>query len=128
MTTTLIRMSLIFGTAGLAAALATAPGPAYAQASLSGDTLMQAGNIVGGRYATMSGSGDDSVITYSTGGAGGGAQSVQLGRSARLLGGDGDGPQVAYLTPASVTIGREAWLTGGGDDAQLLYTSPDRRR
>ena len=86
------------------------------------------GNIVGGASATMSGGGDSRVITYNMGGAGGGAPAVQSGRSVRLLSGDGDGPQLEYLTPAPAGTGREAWLNGGGDDAQVVYTAPYQRR
>jgi hypothetical protein len=86
------------------------------------------GNVVGGGSATMSGGSDDRVIAYGLGGAGGGAPAIQSGRSARLLGGDGDGPQLEYLTLAPAGAGREAWLNGGGDDAQVVYTSPSQRR
>jgi hypothetical protein len=54
----------------------------------------QAYSPVGGGSATISGGGDDMVITYSTGGAGGGmAFNSQSGRLARFAGSD-DGLQV----------------------------------
>jgi len=90
----------------------------------------QVGNIEGGGSATISGGGDNMTITYSTGGAGGGGGVLsQSGRLARFAGTHGDGLLVEYLTPAaSADPGREAWLTGGGDNAQVVYTSPYQRR
>jgi hypothetical protein len=41
----------------------------------------------------------------------------------------GDGLQVEYGAPtAPARAGREAWLTGGGDDAQVVYATPYQRR
>ena len=81
---------------------------------------------MGGGGATLSGGGDNMTITYSTGGAGGGGVLTQSGRLARFAGGQGDGGlQVEYLTPAPADPGREAWLVGGGDNAEVVY---DRRR
>jgi hypothetical protein len=130
MTTRSMRQTLLFGVTGLAAALATASGPAWAQAYMPGDTLPRAGNVVGGGGATVSGSGDDMTISYSIGGAGAGAGSVstQAPRLARALNTTTGEISVEYLEPERATAGREAWLTGGGDDAQLVYTSPHRRR
>jgi CRP-like cAMP-binding protein len=34
------------------------------------------------------------------------------------------GPQVEYLTPAPAEAGREAWLIGGGDGAEVVYVRP----
>ncbi len=94
-------------------ALALAAGAAQAQ-------------VVGGGGATISGGGDDMVITYSTGGAGAGSGVLtQSGRLAGFAGSHGDGSMVEYLTPAPAEAGREAWLIGGGDNAQVVY---DRRR
>ena len=94
-------------------ALALAAGAAQAQ-------------VVGGGGATLSGGGDDMVITYSTGGAGAGSGVLtQSGRLAGFAGSHGDGSLVEYLTPAPAEAGREAWLIGGGDNAQVVY---DRRR
>ena len=94
-------------------ALALAAGAAQAQ-------------VVGGGIATLSGGGDDATITYSAGGAGGGMTvHSQSGRLARFAGSHGDGALVEYLTPAPAEAGREAWLLGGGDNAEVVY---DRRR
>ncbi len=110
--------STAFASFALLAALATAPLAARADG----------GNVVGGGGATLSGGGDDMVITYSMGGAGsGGGVLTQPGRLARFAGGHGDGGlQTEYLTPAvPADPGREAWLVGGGDNAEVVY---DRRR
>jgi hypothetical protein len=100
-----------------ALALAAAPLPAQAA---------EPGNVVGGGSATISGGGDDRTITYSAGGAGGGsALLAQSGRPARFAGTHGDGSLVEYLTPAvPADPGREAWLVGGGDNAEVVYVRP----
>ncbi len=36
----------------------------------------------------------------------------------------GDGPVVEYAAPADTNPGREAWLLGGGDNAEVVYTRP----
>lgn len=97
-------------------ALALAAGAAQAQAPLDGD-------VVGGGAATIAGGGDDMTITYSAGGAGGGSSlfKSQPGRSAGFAGGHGDGQLVEYLGPAPSGTGREAWLIGGGDNAEVVY-------
>jgi hypothetical protein len=102
---------------------------------MPGDAQALAGNVVGGGAgATISGGGDDMAITYSATGAGaGGGAFAQAGRLARFAGTDGDGLQVEYAAPAAPAVpgagtGREAWLLGGGDDAQVVYASPHRRR
>ena len=102
------------------AALAAAPLAARAEA----------GNVVGGGGAAISGGGDNMVITYSAGGAGaGGGLPSQSGRVARFAGTDGDGSLVEYLTPAApADTGREAWMVGGGDNAEVVYASPHQRR
>ena len=80
-----------------------------------------ADNIVGGGSATISGGGDNLTVTYNTGGAGGGsALMAQPGQVARVTG-NSDGMQIEYLTPAPAGPGREAWLVGGGDDAEVVY-------
>ena len=108
--------STAFASLAVVAALAAAPLAARAEA----------GGVVGGGGATLSGGGDNMTITYSTGGAGGGGVLTQSGRLARFAGGQGDGGlQVEYLTPAPADPGREAWLVGGGDNADVVY---DRRR
>jgi len=79
------------------------------------------GNVVGGGVATLYG-GDNATVTYSAGGAGGGMTfHSQAGRAARFAGTDGDGPLVQYSAPADTNPGREAWLLGGGDNAEVVY-------
>ncbi len=91
----------------------------FALALAAGAAHAETGNVVGGGSATLSGGGDNATVTYSTGGAG-------AGRLARFGSGYGDGGmQVEYLTPAPSNPGREAWMVGGGDNAQVVY---DRRR
>jgi hypothetical protein len=90
-----------------------------------------AGSIVGGgNGATISGGGDDMVIQYGQPGAGGGGLAWgTTGLVGRFASTDGDGLQVAYGAPTTpARAGREAWLTAGGDDAQVVYTSPHHRR
>jgi hypothetical protein len=83
------------------------------------------GNIVGGGSATITGGGDNTQITYSMGGAGGGsAFAVQPGRLAAFAGTDGDSPRFNYGAPPDGNPGREAWMIGGGDDTQVVYVSP----
>ena len=107
-------------------ALALAAGAAQAQAPRDGGAAAALdGNVVGGGIATLSGGGDDATITYSAGGAGGGmAFHSQSGRAARFAGTDGDGPVVQYSAPADTNPGREAWLLGGGDNAEVVYIRP----
>ena len=104
-------------------ALALANGAARAQASLDADAAA-AGNVLGGGVATLSGGGDNSTLTYSTGGAGGGGGVLlsQPGRFARFAGSHGDGQVVEYLAAeVPADPGREAWLLGGGDNAEVVY-------
>ncbi len=110
--------STAFASLAVVAALAAAPLAARAA---------EAGGVVGGGGATLSGGGDNMTITYSTGGAGAGSGVLsQSGRLARFAGSHGDGALVEYLTPAvPADPGREAWLLGGGDNAEVVY---DRRR
>ncbi len=102
-----------------------AAGAAQAQAPRDGSAAALAGNVVGGGYATITGGGDNTTGTYSAGsagGAGGGmAFHAQPGRAARFAGTQGDGPQVEYGPPADANPGREAWLLGGGDNAEVVY-------
>ena len=95
-----------------------AAGAAQAQAPFA-----NGGNVVGGGVgATLVGSGDDAQVVYGQLGAGdGGAYLVQAGRLARFAGSNGGGPVFEYEAPATAGPGREAWLTGGGDDAQVTY-------
>ena len=90
----------------------------------------QVGNIVGGGTgAELQGGGDDLVIRYNQPGAGGGGVGwEQPGRFACFASAQGDGLQVEYFTSGPAGTGREAWLTGGGDNAEVAYTSPYRRR
>ena len=85
----------------------------------------QAYQPVGGGSASISGGGDNATITYNSGGAGGGmALHAQPGRAARFAGTQGDGPAVEYSAPADANPGREAWLLGGGDNAEVVYSRP----
>jgi len=109
---TLFASAIVLGTA--TAALAQAP--------RDGSAAALGGNVVGGGYATLSGGGDNATVTYSTGGAGGGMTfHEQAGRAARFAGTQGDGPTVEYTAPADTNPGREAWLLGGGDNAEVVY-------
>ena len=108
----------------LAALLATglAAGAAHAQAPST-----WGGNVVGGGLAgTLHGGGDNAQVTYARPGAGGGGgmHLAQPGRTARFAGSDGSGPKFEYGPPAATDAGREAWVTGGGDDAQVVYGRP----
>ena len=104
----------------LAALLATglAAGAAHAQAPST-----WGGNVVGGGLAgTLHGGGDNAQVVYAQPGAGGGGMHLaQTGRLGRFAGSHGDGPRFEYGPPATIDAGREAWVTGGGDDAQVTY-------
>ena len=105
-------------------ALALAAGAAQAQAPRDGSSAVD-GNVVGGGVATLSGGGDNATVTYSAGGAGGGMTfHAQPGRAAGFAGTHGDGPVVQYSAPADTNPGREAWLLGGGDNAEVVYVRP----
>ena len=114
--------------AGLAAAPALAQAPVDLAYRPAQGVSMSGGNVVGGGVATMSGGGDDGLITYSRGGAGGGASFDRPGRVATFAGNDGDKPAWTYAAPAETSPGREAWLLGGGDDGSVVYASPAPRR
>ena len=107
----------------LAALLATglAAGAAHAQPPST-----WGGNVVGGGLAaTLQGGGDNAQVTYAQPGAGaGGMHLVQTGRLGRFAGSDDGSPKFEYAAPAATGAGREAWLSGGGDDAQLAYARP----
>lgn len=109
------------------AAFATSPLAAQAPSAAGGAGYFapNAGSVVGGGAAALLGGGDDMVILYSPGGAGGGGgiDYAQPGRTARFATTDGDGPQVEYpdAAPAGARSGREAWLIGGGDNAEVVY-------
>ena len=87
-------------------ALALAAGAARAQAPRDGTAAALDGNVVGGGMAFH----------------------AQPGRAASFAGTDGDGPVVRYSAPADANPGREAWLLGGGDNAEVTYSSPYQRR
>ena len=108
----------------LAALLATglAAGAAHAQAPST-----WGGNIVGGGLAgALHGGGDNAQVTYAQPGAGegGGMHLAQAGRLGRFVGSDDGGPKFEYAAPAATDAGREAWVSGGGDDAQVTYGRP----
>ncbi len=66
------------------------------------------------------------VILYSGTGAGpGGALQAQVPRLARARNSYG-GVAVEYLEPETAPAGREAWVVGGGDNAQVVYSDPHR--
>lgn len=121
-------MSRSTAIASLAIVAAFATSPLAAQApSAAGDAgyfAPYAGGVVGGGGAALLGGGDDMVILYSPGGAGGGGVDyAQPRRTARFAATVGDGPQVEYpdAAPAGARPGREAWLIGGGDNAEVVY-------
>jgi len=117
----MIRSMLFASVIALSASAAQAQAP-----DLGGRDDVIGGNIVGGVVATISGSGDNMVIQYSDRGAGpGGAIAMQVPRLARGRN-DTDGLAVEYLQPEPAPAGREAWVTGGGDNAQLVYRNPHR--
>ena len=99
-----------------------AAGAAQAQAPDTTGLLVPAmGNAVGGAAATIIGGGDNTTILYSAGGASrGGALQAQAPRLARARNGYG-GVSVEYLEPETAPAGRDAWLVGGGDNAQVVY-------
>ena len=120
--TTFASLALLAGLAAVPA-LAQAPGDlAYSPA--------QGGNVIGGGVASISGGGDDRLVTYSRGGAGGGVSFDRPGRIATFAGNDGDKPIWTYGAPAETSPGREAWMLGGGDDWVVVYANPagSRRR
>ena len=100
-------------------------GAALAQAPEPGGQVPAGGLVQGGAIATLSGSGEDAKVTYATAGAGGGmAENLQPGRVGRFVGSDGDGrPRFEYGPAPAVAkgAGREAWLSGSGEDAQVAY-------
>ncbi|TDH62213.1 hypothetical protein E2C06_12545 [Dankookia rubra] len=114
--------------AGLAAAPALAQAPADLAYRPAQGVNMLGGNVAGGGVATISGGGDDGLITYSRGGAGGGASFDRPGRVATFAGNDGDGPAWTYAAPAEASPGRQAWIMGGGDDRTVVYANPSGRR
>jgi hypothetical protein len=112
-------------------ALITAP-MVQAQAPTDATSYQQAltGNVFGGGGATISGGGSDMLITQSSGGAGGGSVLAQVPRRAQGVNGTTGGLSVQYLDPERAPAGREAWLIGGGENAEVVYANPagSRRR
>ena len=88
----------------------------------------EVGNVVGGGGATLSGGGDNMLISPSGGGAGGGMLFAQVPRLARAVNTTTGGASVEYLEPERAPSGREARLIGGGDNAEVVYLSPNQRR
>ena len=116
----------MFRNALFASAIALgAAGAAQAQApDTTGLVVPATGNTVGGGAATIIGGGDNTTVLYSSGGAGrGGASQTQAPRLARARNGYG-GVAVEYLEPETASPGREAWMVGGGDNAQVVYSRP----
>jgi len=59
----------------------------------------------------------------------GNSRQISQEHRSRLNNTQGDGLQVEYGAPTEpARAGREAWLTGGGDDAQVVYAVPYQRR
>ena len=109
---------------------AVATGAAQAQAPDTTGLAMPAaaGNVVGGGAATIVGGGDNTTILYSGAGAGagaGGAVQAQAPRLARARNNYG-GVAVEYLEPETAPAGREAWVVGGGDNTEVVYSNPHR--
>jgi len=106
--------------------LGAAAGAAQAQVPAAAGRVPSAGNFVGGGGgATIAGGGDDMQITYATGGAGGGhVPLAQPPRLARARNGTNGSLSVEYLEPETARPGREAWIVGGGEDAQVVYGRP----
>jgi hypothetical protein len=129
--------SIAFASVGVLAALTAAPPMARAQAPSDTKSYQQpqAGNVIGGGGASLSGGGDDRIIVYSSGGGGaGGGRFEQLGRIGIFAGSNGGGnaggggPSFTYSAPPASAAGREAWLVGGADDAQVVYSNPATSR
>jgi hypothetical protein len=114
-----------FASLAVLGAFAAMPATVRAQAPMSGAVApAQVGSTVGGGGVTLSGGGVDRTITYSSSGAGAGASYAQPGRIATFAGNSGGNPSWTYAAPASGSTGREAWMLGGGDDAQVVYIDP----
>ena len=121
--------STTFASLTILSALVAAPATVLAQAPMNGTVpLAQVGDVVGGGGATLSGGGDDMTVTYSRGGAGGGASYAQPGRIATFTGNSGGNPSWTYAVPAPGGVGREARIVGGGEDTQVVYIDPTGTR
>ena len=101
---------------------AASAGAAHAQApDTAGPAVPATGGVVGGNAATIVGGGGDLTVIYSgTAAGGGGALQAQAPRLARARNGYG-GVSVEYMEPETAAPGREAWMVGGGDNAQVVY-------
>ena len=104
-----------------------AAGAAHAQAPDAAGRVPGGGNVIGGGLGAMLlGSGDNAQVVYGQPGAGGGGgmHLAQAGRLGRFAGSDDGSPKFEYGAPAASDAGREAWVSGGGDDAQVVYGRP----
>jgi hypothetical protein len=110
----------------IALGVAAGAGAAHAQApDVTGHAPVAAGNVGGGGVASIAGGGDDMTITYAAGGAGAGQMVLaQPPRLARARNGTNGSLSVEYLEPETAQPGREAWLVGSGDDAEVVYRNP----
>jgi hypothetical protein len=110
--------------AGMAAGAAQAQG--IGATDIPGQAPGAAGAVMGGGAAAISGGGDNMAIEYSQPGAGAGAGRVfaQVPRLARALNTTTGGIAVEYLEPERATAGAEAWLVGGGDNAEVVHRRP----
>ena len=113
-----IQTVRFFGIAALALGVAAGAVQAQSQNGMSGVP----GNIVGGGSATISGGGEDMTITYGSSGAGGGGIMAQASRQARFASPSGDGQELEYPAALPAGPGREAWLSGGGENTEVVYT------
>jgi hypothetical protein len=119
MMNTLALAALIAVAVAMAQGMAQAPGPGEAQAA-------PRGNVVGGGpVGTVIGSGDDLEVRYSRPGAGLAAGGfAPNARRAKFAGTSGDGPEFDGDAPMAFDQGREAWMTGSGDEARITYVKP----
>jgi len=95
--------------------------------SIPGQAPGAAGHVAGGGSAVMSGGGENITITYSTSGAGGGSGlRTQVPRMTAVTNGKvGAGSALTpEYTEAERAPGREAWIVGGGDNAEVVYSKP----
>jgi len=120
-----MNYSTAFSTIAILGALAAAPALAQAPSILA---YPSTGNVVGGGGASLNGGGTDSTITYSSSGAGGGASYGQRGRMTLFDIATDDDFTASWMVPGPSSPGREARLSGGGDDAQVSYIDPSTRR
>ncbi len=108
--------------AGLLAGAAQAQG--IGAKDIPGPPPAAAENVMGGGGAVISGGGDNMVITRSGGGGGAGRILAQVPRLARAQNTTTGGISVEYLETERAPAGAEAWMTGGGDNAEVVYVRP----